>query len=542
MRASEALRRQNFNVRPAEGLSRMKSAGHSGGPAAVALSIVVAAAALKLAMHVTTAVITPYEVHRDELLYLAMGEHLRLWGMDFPPMIAILAQAMRHTVGVGVAALRVVPALFSTALVVFSALTARELGGGRYAQGIAALTVIASAAFMRSGVLFQPVVLDQLAWTLALFALVLLARTEDPRWWILVGLAGGFGLLTKFSIGIIGVAILAALILLPERRWLATRWPWIAAAIALVIGLPSIVGQIRTGWPALIYARELGEEQLTHVTITGFLESQAAMLGPAILLAIAGVWELLRRAQFRLVALSCIGALVILLVAHGKGYYLLPIYPVLLGAGGTWAERVSDYLAHARGRAIVRASIAMVIAAFGVFALPFGLPVLPPESMARYATLGPGGAVTSNTGRPLELPQDYADMLGWRERAEAVARAYDSLPPAVKARTVIAAENYGQAGAIDYYGPAMGLPHAICTCGSYWFFGPGQLPGDIALTYGVDESDLRKVFRNVQPVGRVDLPWSVPYERNAPLYVGTEPVMTLQQLWELEDPRRGGDE
>ena len=130
MRASEALRRQNFNVRPAEGLSRMKSAGHSGGPAAVALSIVVAAAALKLAMHVTTAVITPYEVHRDELLYLAMGEHLRLWGMDFPPMIAILAQAMRHTVGVGVAALRVVPALFSTALLVFSALTARELGGG----------------------------------------------------------------------------------------------------------------------------------------------------------------------------------------------------------------------------------------------------------------------------------------------------------------------------------------------------------------------------------------------------------------------------
>jgi hypothetical protein len=542
MRASEALRKQNFNVGPAQGLSRVKSGASSGGPAAVALWIIVAAVALKLALHLTTAVITPYEVHRDEFLYLAMGEHLRFWGMDFPPAIAILAQLMRHTVGVGVAALRMVPALFSTALVIFSALAARELGGGRYAQGLAALTVIASVAFMRSGALFQPVVFDQLAWTVALFALLLLARTGDPRWWILVGVAGGFGLLTKFSIGIIGVAILVALILLPERRWLVTRWPWIAAAIALVIGLPSIVGQIRTGWPAILYARELGEEQLAHVTVIGFLESQVTMLGPAIFIAVAGMWEMVRRAQFRLVALSCIGALVILLVARGKGYYLLPIYPVLLGAGAAWAERVSDYLAHARGQAVVRATIALLIAAYGAFVLPFGLPVLPPRDMARYATLGPGGLVTSNTGQALELPQDYADMLGWRERVQAVARVYDSLPPDVKARTVIATENYGEAGAIDYYGPGLGVPHAICTCGSYWFFGPGELPGEVALTYGVEESDLRKVYGNVQPAGVVNLPWSVPEERNAPLYLGTEPRMTLQQLWELEDPRKGGDE
>jgi hypothetical protein len=542
MRASEALRKQNFNVGPAQGLSRVKSGASSSGPAAVALWIIVAAVALKLALHLTTAVITPYEVHRDEFLYLAMGEHLRFWGMDFPPAIAILAQLMRHTVGVGVAALRMVPALFSTALVIFSALAARELGGGRYAQGLAALTVIASVAFMRSGALFQPVVFDQLAWTVALFALLLLARTGDPRWWILVGVAGGFGLLTKFSIGIIGVAILVALILLPERRWLATRWPWIAAAIALAIGLPSIVGQIRTGWPAILYARELGEEQLAHVTVIGFLESQVTMLGPAIFIAVAGMWEMVRRAQFRLVALSCIGALVILLVARGKGYYLLPIYPVLLGAGAAWAERVSDYLAHARGQAVVRATIALLIAAYGAFVLPFGLPVLPPRDMARYATLGPGGLVTSNTGQALELPQDYADMLGWRERVQAVARVYDSLPPDVKARTVIATENYGEAGAIDYYGPGLGVPHAICTCGSYWFFGPGELPGEVALTYGVEESDLRKVYGNVQPAGVVNLPWSVPEERNAPLYVGTEPRMTLQQLWELEDPRKGGDE
>jgi 4-amino-4-deoxy-L-arabinose transferase and related glycosyltransferases of PMT family len=539
MRASDALRKQSFTVRPSEGLWRAKRAARSMEPAALALWLIVAAVVLKLALHVTTAMITPYGLHRDEFLYLAMGEHLRLWGMDFPPAIAILAQLMRHTVGVGLATLRLVPALFSTVLVVLSALSARELGAGRYAQGLAALAVIASAAFLRSGALFQPVVLDQLAWTVVLFALLKLTRTGDARWWILVGVAGGFGLLTKFSIGIIGLGVLVALIVLPERRWLATRWPWMAALLALLIGSPSVVGQIRTGWPALLYARELGAEQLAHVTVGSFFASQLLMLGPAALLALAGLWELSRRARFRIVAVSCLGALVMLLLLRGKGYYLLPVYPVLLGAGAAWAERVSDYLAHERGRAVVRATIAIVIVVFGALSLPFGLPVLPPERMARYATFGPGSAVATNTGQALQLPQDYADMLYWRERVEAVAHVYDSLPPEQRAKAVIAADNYGEAGAIDYYGPAMGLPKAICACGSYWFFGPGALPGEALVNIGTDESDLRKLYGNVQPAGRIDFPWSVPEERDVPLYVATEPVMTLQALWPRLDPRLG---
>lgn len=535
MRGSEALRKQSFATRPGEGLSRAML--RATGSAPLAFWVIVAAVALKLAMHVTTAMVTPYELHRDEFLYLAMGEHLRLWRMDFPPAIAILAQTMRHTIGVGLTALRIVPALFSTVLVVLSALSARNLGGGRYAQALAALAVIASPAFMRSGALFQPVVLDQLAWTVALFALLELARTDDAPWWILVGIAGGFGLLTKFSIGIVGVGVLIALVVLPERRWLATRWPWIAALIALVIGSPSVVGQIRTGWPAILYARELGAVQLTHVTVSSFLGSQLIMLGPALLLALAGLWELLRRAQFRIVAVSCLGALAVLLLAHGKGYYLLPIYPVLLGAGAEWIERISDYMAHERGRAIARATIAIVIALFGALTLPFGLPVLPPATMARYAMRGPSGLVTTNTGQALRLPQDFADMLYWRERVEAVAHVYDSLPPEQRRKAVIAADNYGEAGAIDYYGPSMGLPHAICGCGSYWFFGPGDLPGEVLVTLGTDEGDLRPFFGSVQPAGRIDFPWSVPEERNVPLYVATEPNTTLQAIWPRLDPR-----
>jgi hypothetical protein len=328
---------------------------------------------------------------------------------------------------------------------------------------------------------------------------------------------------------------------LPDRRWLATRWPWLAALVALAIGSPSLVGQIRTGWPAILYARELAREQLVHVTVGGFFATQLQMLGAAALVAIAGVWELLRRPPLRIVALTCLGALVVLLLLHGKAYYLLPVYPTLVGAGAAWAERATAALARRAAEVAARAIVVLSLAIYGALALPFGLPVLPPELMARYASHGTKHGVSTNTGQVLKLPQDYADMLHWRERAAAVARVYDSLPPDERRRAVIGADNYGEAGAIDHYGPAMGLPHAICGCGTYWFFGPGDKPGDVLVTIGVDERDLRQWYRDVRPAGRLVDPWAVPEEQDVPLFVATDPVITLQQLWPRLDPRTQGN-
>ncbi|MGH7633165.1 MAG: glycosyltransferase family 39 protein, partial [Gemmatimonadaceae bacterium] len=413
---------------------------------AIAPWVIASAVVAVLALHLITALVTPYGLQRDEFLYLAMGAHLHLWRMDFPPAMALLAELMRATVGVSVVALRLVPALFSALLVVFAALFARELGGGRFAQALAALVIIASPAFLRSGSLFQPVVLDQVAWTLALYSLTRLVRTGDARWWLAVGVAGGLGLLIKFSIGIIGVGILLALIVLPDRRWLKTRWPYLAVLLAVAIGSPSIVGQIRTGWPAVLYARELSAQQLSHVTVAGFLADQAQMLGPGVLLAVAGVWEFLRRRSFRIVGVACLGALAILLVLHGKAYYLMPVYPALIGAGAAWGQRVSASREDGSRRAGVAARVvamaARVVAvtlvlSYGAFALPYGLPVLTPRAMARFASHGLQDMVTTNTDQVLPLPQDYADMLHWRDRVAAVARVYDSLPPAERQRTVI---------------------------------------------------------------------------------------------------------
>jgi 4-amino-4-deoxy-L-arabinose transferase-like glycosyltransferase len=506
----------------------------------VAAKVLAAAVAIDLALRVTTALITPYGFQRDEFLYFAMGAHLHLWTMDFPPAMAILSQVMRATVGIGLVPVRVVPGLAATLVAMFAILFARELGGRAFAQALAALTIIASPAFLRSGTLFQPVVFDQLAWTAVLFALLRAVRTGDRRWWFALGVAAGLGLLIKFSIAIIGASVFIALLALPERRSFKTPWPWLAAAIALAIGGPSIAGQVHTGWTALLYERELAAVQLVHITVAGFLASQVQMLGLGAAVAAAGLWAYGREREVRVVGVSCIVALGIILAFRGKAYYLLPVYPALVGAGAAWTERATQPPARAAARygMLVRAAAIAIVVAYGALALPFGLPVLSPAAMARYAAAGPKAGVTTNTDRVLRLPQDYADMLHWRERVLAVAHVYDALPPAERAEAVIGATNYGEAGAIDYYGPSLGLPNAICGCGSYWFFGPGSKRGEVLVTIGVQEAQLRQLYHRVTPAGRVVDTLAVPEEQDAPLYVSTEPVRTLQDLWPALDPRR----
>lgn len=499
---------------------------------------VVAIAALTLALHLVVLAITPYGVHRDELLYLAMGRHLRLWAMDFPPLIALVANASRALFGDTLAVVRVPPALAATALVVLAALLARELGGGRRAQLLSALCVLANPLFLRAGTLFQPVVLDQLTWTLVLYALARVTRAVDAReagrWWLLLGLFAGLGLLTKFSILFLAAALLLAILVTPERRALATRWPWLALLVALLLGAPSIVGQLRLGFPVVGQMQDLRAGQLDRVTPAEFMVAQL-MLGPTTLLAASGLGALLLGARWRrrrVVGWSCAFAFLLFLLAHGKGYYVGPVYPTLFAAGATLLERATDRMRRVGASRALFGGVAAVVLVFGAIALPLGVPILPPARMAEYARrLGVTAAVRTNRGEVAQLPQDYADMLGWRAQAEAVARAYHALSPAERAQAVIFGDNYGEAGALDFYGPRLGLPPAISAAGSYWFFGPGAKPGGVIITLGTDSTDLARFYDSVTVAARVNEPWVVSEERDQPVLVGRGARTTVQRLW-----------
>ncbi len=499
--------------------------GAGAGPSHAALALAVMAVIL----HVIANAVSPYGWQRDEFLYFAMGDHLRLWHMDFPPFIAIAARLTRALLGDSLVATRILPAFAHGVLIWMAALIARTLGGGRFAEGLAALAVFASPIFMRPGSLFQPVIFDQLWWTAALACVLLVERTEDHRWWIGAGAALGLGLLTKFSIGFIALPLALGVLLTRTRRWLRTPWPWAAAGLAVVIGLPSITGQLLLGFPVVSQMRDLQQGQLSHVTVFGFLGDQL-LFSP--LFAPLSVWalaDLFRRPATRAVAAACAGAAVLLIALHGKSYYVAPIYPTLFAGGAVCVERIQRPLAAAARIAVTTAAIII-----GVLAIPLGYPVVPPAQMARYSSwLGVTSAVRTNRGDVLPLPQDYADMLGWEELVGQVAKVYHALTSEEQSRVVIFGQNYGRAGAVDFFAKKNGIPRSVSGAGSYWYFGPGDRTGSLLISVGSDHKDLDRYFDSVVEAAHTSNPMGVPEERSVTIWLcrGMRNGLTLQAAW-----------
>ena len=400
--------------------------------------------------------------------------------------------------------------------------------------------MLVSLLFLRTASLFQPVVLDQLCWMLGFFALIRLERTGEPRWWLLLGIAGGLGLLTKFSILFFGASVLVAILVTTRRRDLPSPWPWLALAIALAIGAPTIAGQVALGFPVVEQMAGLRHGQLARVTVGEYLSDQV-FWGPAgVLLAAIGMWGLLAHPvlrRWRSVGVAAGAAFLLYALTRGKAYYVGPIYPVLFAAGGVVLE---GWARSRRERAIVGAGMALAVA-YGLMLVPLGLPVLPPEPMARYAAaLGLTAGVRTNRGELLPLPQDYADMLGWKEKADAVAAVYLALSPAEQAETVLYGDNYGQAGALDLYGRRLGLPPVVSLAGSFYLFGPGDRPGRVLILLGVEPEELEEVkCASVVTVARIRNPWGVREEQDVPVVVCRNPAVTLQQVWATRGPEWG---
>jgi len=500
---------------------------------------VLALVCFKLMLHVAAAVETPYEFHRDEFLYIAMGNHLQFLRMDFPPMIALLSEAVRRVAESSLFAYRLIPALAGTSVVWLAVLAVRAMGGGQRAQALTAIAVIFNPLFLRTSSLFQPVVLDQLWWMLGFYALVNIVNTEDRRWWILLGVACGLGLLSKFSILFFGAATLVGLLLTRPRAFL-TPWPWCAFGVALLLGAPTVVGQVHLGFPLLDQMASLTHGQLDRVTFASFVGEQA-LWGPfALLFAGMGLVALLRDgflARYSVLGWTALTAFVLFALTKGKSYYVGPIYPVLFAAAAAWIERMD----HGARRAALSWGFPAMAILYGITTAPFGLPILPPELMARYAARsGVIAGVRTNRGELLTLPQDYADMLGWREKAEAVKAALEKLSREEQSGAVLYGANYGQAGSLEFYGRELRLPPVVSLAGSFYLFGPGNRPGRTLIILGVERSEVSGIAcRVLEEVARVANRWGVPEERDVPILVCRDPNQTLQEYWRRQRPHWG---
>jgi len=343
----------------------------------------------------------------------------------------------------------------------------------------------------------------------------------------------------------VALPLAAATLVTGLRRDLATRWPWIALGLCLLLGHPSLAGQVALGWPFFTQMADLRAVQLERVTWGAFLGEQLLMIGPAALLAAVGAVRLVLRPILRpgheaerAVGLSAAGAFLFLLLLSGKSYYAGPIYPVLIAAGAAtlWSRRSGgtdpDSTTRLRAARWALSAIAVLQLAYGAVGLPLGLPILPPEPMVRYAArLGMAEATRTNTGVQLDLPQDYADMLGWEEFADTVARVFNGLPEADRERASLLATNYGRAGALDWYGRSRGLPPAVSNVGSYWFWGPGDRSWDVAVIAGTDSADLSGYFREVRRAARMVDSRRVPEERDVSIWIVRGPYEPMADVW-----------
>jgi hypothetical protein len=498
---------------------------------AISKPVLVAAVATKILLHIPG--LFRYGFFRDELYFLDCARHLD-WGyVDCAPLVAVYAK-IALLLGGSLPALRVLPMLAGAGMVALTILIARQLGGGAFAQALAGLAILIAPVHLMIGSILSMNAFEPLFWMGCVLVLIRIIRGGSPRLWLLFGVLAGLGLENKHSTLFFGAAVAMAVVATPLRRELARPWIWLGGAVALAIFAPNLIWQWQNGFPTL--------EDLQNVRAVGknvelapipFLLQQTLMMHPGNLpVWLAGLWFLLvgRGRAFRAVGLIYVSLLVILMALHAKDYYLAPAYPMLLAAGGVAIEMWSRHIAGAGARISVRAAVAGWLLLMGAIFAPIALPLLSPANYVAYQQklgIAPQQTEVAHVG---PLPQLWGDQFGWPELVEEIAEIYWALPEEERLRTGIFASNYGEAGAINHFGPEHGLPPAICAHQTHSMWGPGDFAGNQLIWLQWSAESLERVCGSVELAAEHLHPWGMA-EENRPIYICRDLEPPLAELW-----------
>ena len=492
---------------------------------------------LKLVLHF--AANSNFGFHRDEFLYMALGEHLD-WGyQEVPPFIAGVSWLSTNVFGDSVFAALVISTLFGALIVFLTGLTVLALNGKRLAIAIACMAVIISPAFLASGYLLQPVVFDQFFWVLTAYLLVRYIRTHQDQYLYCLGVAAGLGMLNKYSMAFYLLALFIALVLTPQRKVLLNK-AWLGAAgIALLIFLPNLLWQISRDFPVLRHMNELKETQLNFINPVDFVLQQLLVHASASIIWITGCLYLffsrpLR--QFRFLGIAYLVVIVLLIALQGKSYYSFGAYPVLFAVGGIAVSRILSRLQDS----IKYAAISLILLPSLIF-IPIAIPLLPFGATLKFFEF-----MSSELKLTFPLKwedqqlhatsQDYADMLGWEELSIEVSKTYRLIPENERPLTTIFANNYGQAGALDHYRTKYSFPATVCLSSSYALWAPEKIVTQ-HLIYIDDEypDDLKPAFKKVRKISEIQNPYA--REKGTAVYLlsyPTESILPIYQQHRLE--------
>jgi len=494
-----------------------------------AYQIVLIFALAKLLVHLLTA--TNYGFQRDAYLYLAQSQHLD-WGFfSTPPLTALITRLHTLIWGDSLLAVRLLPALIGAVSIFLVGWLIKQLKGGPMALLIGLSAYFVSPAFLRPAALLQPTIFNHLFWLLAAVVIFQMIRRQDPKLilWMIPVL--GLGWMAKYSIIFYGFALLAALIISRQRKLL---WSWylpVALVGGLLVILPNLIWQYQHNWPVISHMSELQETQLGNVLIKDFLFAQLFMHLPALPVWLGGlIWLIFNRKHrdFRIFAWAFVITLVLIILLKGKFYYTIAAYTILVVFGAVAWEQWA-----ARSRSFVVYIVLFLILSNGLFVLPFSLPVFKPERMVDYdqkiLKLGMDMMLKWEDGQVHDLPQDYADMVGWDELGEKVWTFFEALPESVQAETWLFGEFYGCAGPMSYFRPDPSYPDAFSFNDAFMEWIPRK-PGFTHLIYVGYSDRLPLYFGEMELVGTVDHPHF--RERGLPIHFGSYPTQKLRDDWE----------
>jgi hypothetical protein len=483
-------------------------------------------AALTLAVHL--AVGSGYGYFRDELYFIVCGLNPD-WGyVDQPPLVPLLAGLMHLLFPSSLVMLRLIPALGHAATVALTAETARLLGGEKWAQILAGLSVLGSGVYLAFGTIFTTDAFQPLSWLFCGYALIRLIREGEERWWLAIGAVAGVSFLSKYMIAFWLAALGLGLLATPARRSLARPYLYLGAALCLIIVLPNVLWQWNHDWPFMEIGRHAAEGKNLELSPWDFalavgrqLDWAATPVWLAGLVAFA-VWR--RFADLRLFAIAFAALMAAMVAMHAKPYYPAGAFPLLFAGGAVALEAFVL-------SAVLRWAFTAAITFFAIIAAPFAVPILPVERFAAYQAFlnqTPQAMEHQELGR---LPQYYADMFGWPELAALVGRAFASLPPEERARAVFLANNYGEAGAIDVLGRDWDLPQAIAAHNNYFLWGPRGHDGSVVIRLGGTREALLKTYATVEAFAIFEHPWAMPYETGKTLWICRGRKQTLEAGW-----------
>ena len=457
-----------------------------------------------------------YGIHRDELATLDDARHLA-WGyVAYPPVTPFFGRLSLILFGPTLPGFRLFAALAQAVALVLTGLMAKEMGGGRGAQLVAAFAGVPFC--LGGGALMQYVSFDYLCWVLGAYFMARLLVSGDPRWWLAIGAAIGFGMLSKYTMGVFAVGIVAGVILTDARKYLRCKWLWYGVALSILIFLPNLLWQAQNHFISVDFLKHIHERDVRQGRTQNFLPDQLKMTLLAFPLCLAGLYYCFfapAGKRLRAIGWMFVVPLLLFVILKGRVYYFAAAYPMVYAAGSVWGETWLGSL-HRGWATALRAVALLVLAVDIVIAAALALPLAPVHSK--------WWDVAS------KVQGDFVEEMGWPELVETVAQIRDSLPPDQRAHLGILAGNYGEAGAINLYGPRYSLPPAISGVNSFWARGYGDPPPDTLIVLGHSYGFLARNFDSCRVAARAWNRFGVENEETRD-YTGIYVCTGLKKSW-----------